>query len=132
LLTEQVRRLKTWEQYQAVLANAPMIKTAHFAMHRAGAALLTEHPEVWVGAMVPKRWAKRAVTRNLIKRQIYNMAQQYETRLTPLAHLVRMRAGFGAGEFKSAASEQLKQTVRTEMEDLFNLAYRASPGAIEE
>ena len=29
---------------------------------------------VWIGALVPKRWAKRAVTRNAIKRQIYTVS----------------------------------------------------------
>jgi division/cell wall cluster transcriptional repressor MraZ len=35
--------------------------------------------DVWLGAMVPKRWAKRAVTRNSIKRQIINPAEECTT-----------------------------------------------------
>ena len=31
--------------------------------------------------MVPKRWAKRAVTRNAIKRQIYNVSAAFEAAL---------------------------------------------------
>jgi RNase P protein component len=34
--------------------------------------------EPWIGALIPKRWAKRAVTRNAIKRQIYTVSQQFE------------------------------------------------------
>jgi ribonuclease P protein component len=81
--------------------------------------------EVWLGAMVPKRWAKRAVTRNLIKRQIYSVASRYETRLPAAAHLVRLRSGFDRQQFLSAASDQLRNAVRAEIEQLFNKAMSA-------
>jgi ribonuclease P protein component len=81
--------------------------------------------EVWLGAMVPKRWAKRAVTRNLIKRQIYSVASRYETRLPAAAHLVRLRSGFDRQQFLSAASDQLRNAVRAEIELLFNKAMSA-------
>jgi ribonuclease P protein component len=97
-----------------------MGKTAHFALHCSSEVLTASQPEAWIGAMIPKRWAKRAVTRNLIKRQIYNMAHRYEALLAPQAHVIRMRAGLDTKKFKSAASEQLKQEVRTEIEGLFN------------
>ena len=74
-------RLKTRPQFQAVLAGSTLARTAHFALH--GCAL--ESTQVvndaavplfpvsgpWLGAMVPKRWAKRAVTRNAIKRHLH-------------------------------------------------------------
>jgi ribonuclease P protein component len=125
-----VQRLKTREQFQAVLAVAPMSKTAHFAMHRSGEAVVSTQSEAWIGAMIPKRWAKRAVTRNLIKRQIYSMAHRYEAMLAPQAHVVRMRAGLDTKKFKSASSEQLKQEVRTEIEGLFNSLCRPAQGVI--
>ena len=73
-----MQRLQTRAQFQAVLAGSTVARTAHFALHRCAlegpshaAVPLFTVDDVWIGAMVPKRWAKRAVTRNAIKRQIY-------------------------------------------------------------
>ena len=70
-------------------------------------------PGVWLGAMTPKRWARRAVTRNAIKRQIYAVAAALEPQLPPDAHVVRLRAAFDRKQFLSASSDALKQAVRT-------------------
>ena len=75
---------------------------------------------VWLGAMVPKRWAKRAVTRNAIKRQIYNVSAEFESALTERAHLVRLRSGFDRVQFVSATSEALRSAVRAELVQLFS------------
>jgi len=125
-----MQRLKTRAQFQAVLAGATVARTAHFALHRcaldapSGAAPLFEKQGVWLGAMVPKRWARRAVTRNAIKRQIYTVSQQIEPPLPPAAHVVRLRAGFDRTRFLSATSPALKQAVREELRTLFA---RAAP-----
>ncbi len=74
--------------------------------------------------MVPKRWARRAVTRNTIKRQIYTVSQRFEARLPTAAHVVRLRTGFDRKQFISATSEQLKLAVRLELEQLFERASR--------
>lgn len=85
--------------------------------------------DVWVGAMAPKRWAKRAVTRNAIKRQIYQVVQAFELRFPQAAHVVRLRAVFDRKVFLSATSEPLKLAVRTELEQLFGMAItKAGPG----
>lgn len=70
--------------------------------------------------MVPKRWAKRAVTRNAIKRQIYNVSAEFESSLDGGAHVVRLRAGFDRAHFVSASSEVLKAAVRAELLKLFS------------
>lgn len=70
--------------------------------------------------MVPKRWAKRAVTRNAIKRQIYNVSAEFESLLDGCAHVVRLRAGFDRAHFVSASSEALKVAVRAELLKLFS------------
>lgn len=70
--------------------------------------------------MVPKRWAKRAVTRNTIKRQIYSVSRDFESVLPKAAHVVRLRAGFDRAQFRSATSELLKQAVHSEIEQLFS------------
>ena len=74
---------------------------------------------VWLGAMVPKRWAKRAVTRNAIKRQIYNVGALAEPSLKAAAHVVRLRAGFDKGVYPSATSDALKAAVHQELVQLF-------------
>lgn len=81
-------------------------------------------PDVWLGAMVPKRWARRAVTRNAIKRQIYTVGATFEERLPQAAHVVRLRSTFDRKQFISATSDQLKQAVRAELLQLFGHAAR--------
>ena len=80
---------------------------------------------VWMGAMVPKRWARRAVTRNTIKRQIYAVSGRFADRLPSAAHVVRLRSTFDRKQFISATSEQLKMAVRQELEQLFERGVRA-------
>ncbi|VTU41367.1 ribonuclease P [Variovorax sp. PBS-H4] len=123
-----MQRLKTRAQFQAVLAGATVARTTHFALHRcaldahSGSSSLFATEDVWVGAMVPKRWARRAVTRNAIKRQIYRMSTAMRSSLPPAAHLVRLRAGFDRKEFHSAKSEKLNAAVRAELQQLLERA----------
>ena len=131
-------RLQTRPQFQAVLAGKTIARTRHFALHVAELtgdasqrepapsveALGTLFPVrgIWLGAMVPKRWAKRAVTRNAIKRQIYAVSATYQSSLEPCVHLVRLRSAFDRTQFISACSDQLKQAVRNELLQLFDAA----------
>ena len=78
-----------------------------------------------MGALVPKRWAKRAVTRNTIKRQIYNVSAGFEASLPQAAHVVRLRAEFSRKLFVSATSDALKCAVRDELHQLFSRADQA-------
>jgi ribonuclease P protein component len=99
--------------------------SATFTAHRAadaGPAGLAGEP--WLGAMIPKRWAKRAVTRNTIKRQIYTVACDFESDLRGGAWVVRLRAGFDKTQFRSASSTRLKEAVRTELRELLARATR--------
>jgi ribonuclease P protein component len=77
--------------------------------------------------LVPKKWARRAVTRNTIKRQIYNVSAHFADALPCAAHVVRLRAGFDRKQFISATSDVLKAAVRSELEQLFKHAVAASP-----
>lgn len=117
------------------MAGATVSRTPHFVLHRGSLdatpntaqgretdrshALFAVQDEAWIGAVVPKRWAKRAVTRNGIKRQIYNVSAALEDRLPPAAHVVRLRMDFARKEFPSAWSEALKASVRSELLALF-------------
>lgn len=126
-----MQRLQTRAQFQAVLAGATVARTAHFALHRCaldaptGGAGLFGVPAVWIGAMVPKRWARRAVTRNAIRRQIYAVGATFEAALPQAAHVVRLRSGFDRKEFVSASSDRLKAAVRAELQQLLGRAAAA-------
>ena len=124
-----MQRLKTRAQFQAVLGGGTVARTPHFALHR---VVLTdprarpddEQPlfaqrDVWLGAMVPKRWAKRAVTRNTIRRQVYAVSHDYASLLACAAHVVRLRSGFDRQHFVSATSDDFRAAVRQELVQLF-------------
>jgi ribonuclease P protein component len=126
-----LQRLKNRPQFQAVLAGSTLSRTSHFALHCVAldgpVAVVNNQPlfalhDVWMGAMVPKRWAKRAVTRNTIRRQIHAVSQEYEPALQHAAHVVRLRSGFDKVQFVSATSDALKSAVREELQQLFNRA----------
>ena len=138
-----MQRLKTRAQFQAALAGGTVARTPHFALHRlvlpveVGVAAPSADPGtvdnaqalfpvagLWLGAMVPKRWARRAVTRNAIKRQIYALAQVWQADLPTAAYVLRLRATFDRKQFISAQSELLKQAVRAELLQLFARAAR--------
>ncbi len=74
--------------------------------------------DVWLGAMVPKRWARRAVTRNTIKRQIYAVSADFQHLYKHAAFVVRLRRDFSRKEFASATSIQLRSAVRGELQSL--------------
>jgi ribonuclease P protein component len=76
----------------------------------------------WVGAVVPKRHARRAVTRSLLKRQIYAAAERHRDRLAPGLWIVRLRSPFDRARFPSAASETLRRGAHDELEALLEAA----------
>ncbi len=122
-----MQHLKSRLQFQAVLAGMTVARTPHFALHRLALQpdadgtrlpLFAAH-DAWLGAMVPKRWARRAVTRNAIKRQVYALGQAFEPLLCHAAHVVRLHRGFDRQLFPSARSPALKIAVRAELSQLF-------------
>lgn len=115
------------------MAGTIVAKTPHFVLHRnvlaakavpnqsvkqVDAPVLFREQDMWIGAMVPKRWAKRAVTRNAIKRQIYTVSAEFSHLYPQAAFVVRLRSSFSRTEFVSAVSDLLKQAVRTEVQAL--------------
>lgn len=93
-------------------------------------SLLFALSDVWLGAMVAKRWAKRAVTRNAIKRQIYSVSADFAATLPVAAHVVRLRAAFDPKQFVSATSDVLKSAVRQELQQLLARAMAPSQGLV--
>jgi ribonuclease P protein component len=137
-----VQGLRTRAQFQAAMAGTVQARSPHFVLHFCSfdaapppqspapgstvfdKGLALERPAV--GALVPKRWAKRAVTRNTIKRQIYHVSLLFEPQLAPGAHVVRLRSAFDTKLFPSAASVPLRAALRQELIGLFGQAGHAA------
>jgi ribonuclease P protein component len=133
-----VEHLRHRADFQAVMAAEVVSRTAHFVLHRrlvdalqlvdktptVGAAPADRPAVSRVGAVLPKRLARRAVTRNALKRQIYNVMSVFENRLPHADHVVRLRAPFDRSIFLSATSSQLKQAARQELEQLVSRVVR--------
>ena len=135
--------------FERLLATRSRARSTHFALHhvsgvpfrplppalRAAAAELStvlapSHPQPvddsagghWIGCVVPKRHARRAVTRNLLKRQIRATFDRHASALPVGLWLVRLRAGFPVAEFPSARSVVLAQAARAELDGLLSRA----------
>ena len=87
--------------------------------------------ERWLGLVVPKRHARRAVTRTLVKRQIRHIAAACAPQLEPGLWVVRQRQPFDVKQFPSAASDALKQAARAELRALFERAVRGERDRIK-
>lgn len=112
-----VIRITQKTDFDAVMGAGIYASTAHFALH-----IKTPATHNRIGAVVPKRWAKRAVTRNTIKRQIYALAAHRQWHPTTSDAVVRLRKTFDTQLFPSATSLALKSAVRTELQQLFDKA----------
>ena len=139
-------RLVHTADFERALAASPCARSAHFAMHhvmgrpqpcasrrsKPGQAELStatvddkakavDNNDVmrWLGCVIPKRNARRAVTRNVFKRQIRLAMSQHEATLAPGLWLVRLRSPFATSGFVSAASTALHDAARDELRQLF-------------
>jgi ribonuclease P protein component len=137
--------------FERVLGSPPRARSAHFAVHylesrpsqpgkprsqalvpelstgqapQEGVAVDESSPEAcWLGAVVPKRHARRSVTRTLLKRQI-RCAAAAQAGLAHGLWVVRLRSPFDRVAFPSAASEALRSSARQELAGLLADAAR--------
>jgi ribonuclease P protein component len=112
-----VIRITQKTDFDAVMDAGVLASTPHFALH-----IKTPSEHNRIGAVVPKRWAKRAVTRNAIRRQIYALAAFCQWPQPASDRVVRLRKAFDKQLFKSASSVALKSAVRLELQLLFDKA----------
>jgi ribonuclease P protein component len=139
----KIGRLVHSADFQRLLATPSWSRSAHFAVHhlpvRPGSApqagtgpetteLSTGHVHNpteavddlpaghWLGAVLPKRLARRAVTRNLLRRQIRAALDRHAGGLPGGLWVVRLRSGFARTEFASAASDALRRAARAELD----------------
>ena len=84
--------------------------------------------QAWLGTVVPKRHAKRAVTRSLLKRQIRAaLLRRSAAGQAPLRAglwVVRLRAPFDRAAFPAAASGALRDTASGELDTMLVSAAR--------
>lgn len=84
-------------------------------------------PGRWLGLVCPKRHARRAVTRNLLKRQTRALMDELGSALPLGLWVMRLRAPFDPRQFPSATSDALRTAARNELRGLIVRA--ASDGA---
>ena len=144
-----IGRLVHTADFERVLATPTRSRSTHFAVHhvssqpcapvwprrRAGADKLSTADALpqdapvddlpsghWLGSVIPKRHARRSVTRSLLKRQIRSAMARHVAALPPGLWLVRLRAPFAPRQFPSAASPALRAAAHAELEQLFSRA----------
>jgi ribonuclease P protein component len=144
-------RLVNKADFERLLGARPWARSMHFAVHHVAAApsrpirllkgaeaedlstgaapacppLVDDQPATcWLGCVVPKRHARRAVTRNLLKRQVRGAFERHEPALPYGLWLVRLRQGFAVSEFPSARSSALQHAARLELDALFTRGVR--------
>lgn len=122
--------------FERVLGARPRARTDHFALHHvpepvAGELSTSDAPtrhrsvddlRLSAGIVVPKRHAKRAVTRSLVKRLARLALVRHAAGLSAGRWVVRLRAPFNSQQYCSASSAALRIAVRDELERLFGLA----------
>ena len=104
------------------LSTAPVDPSVALVDESSTAPVLPPPEGHWLGLVVPKHYAKRAVTRNLIKRQIRAAMREHAASLPPGLWVVRLRMPFDKREFLSPASEALRDVARGEIAQLFQRA----------
>jgi ribonuclease P protein component len=93
------------------------------------AAVPAEPPSgLWLGAVVPKRHARRSVTRSLLKRQIRAAIAKQCQALPSGLWVIRLRAPFDVALFPSARSAALLEAAREELDRLVASAVQRGPG----
>lgn len=142
--------------FQKALGTRPVSRTAHFALHvlwnaptapelstadLAPGPVLVDDSADRLGLVLPKKQARRSVTRSLIRHQARESVRRHGAhacqRLGPLvlpaaparsvqAWVLRLTRGFDRQDYPSAASEALKAAVRAELDDLW-ARVRAKP-----
>ena len=144
-----IGRLVQAADFQRLLATPQRQRSAHFAVHyvrgepvlRRKPAARAVHTELstdcepscpepvdespaghWLGCVVPKRLARRSVTRNVLKRQIRAAMERHEQQLPQGLWLVRLRSPFAPAQFPSADSPALRRAAHDELERLLQRA----------
>ena len=140
-----IGRLLLKSDFERLLAVRPCSRSTHFAVHYlhgrpgvpaptlASDLCTTDAPESppsvdnsaegwWIGTVVPKRHAPRAVTRNLLRRQVRAAMQRQQPQLRAGLWLVRLRQPFVRSSFVAADSTALRRAAASELDRLLQRA----------
>jgi len=129
-----MNHLGSWEEFKVVMDLGSACHSNWFVLHQVSLKTLEAQtnptPAVLsvgkdligsqkFGALVPKRWAKRAVTRNTVKRQIFNVFSKFQSKLqVEHAMVIRLRREIKKNEYKSARSGELVKKIQSELYEL--------------
>lgn len=139
--------LKDFAEFKQVMQNGWMVRNKRFALHGwhnanythlvIDCASASRHCVMQYGVLAPKRLAKRAARRNLIKRQaravcvphLFQHVEQAYANGVPLAgasmpnqFVIRLVGSYRKADYPSAQSPALKQAVRKDLLHLLHLA----------
>ncbi|MDE2081671.1 MAG: ribonuclease P protein component [Burkholderiales bacterium] len=144
-MAQPALRLVNKADFERLLAAGSLTRSTHFVLHHVAAVASAVSPSdektggqelstelgltptqsvditpdrQWLGALVPKRHARRAVTRSLLKRQIRAAFERHRQHLPAGLWLVRLRSAFAPERFVSASSAALALAARTELDAL--------------
>ena len=114
------KKPKAVEKQDLSTGAAPIQGEAVDESEASGPILVLDRLIAELGMVVPKRNARRSVTRNLVKRHIRAAFDEEfrHARLASGAWIVRLRSPLDKKLFVSAKSELLAETVRKELADL--------------
>ena len=140
-------RLRQRADFERLLATPPCSRGPHFALHylqhqpsrggkpscnSVGSNLSTGNAPIsvpavddlscahWLGSVIPKRHARRAVTRNVLRRQIRAAVTRRQAALKPGLWLVRLRRPLTDGGLVSADSRALRRDAAAELDRMLS------------
>ena len=133
LLDKKIGKLINSRQFDFVLQSKIKAGTKHLALHFSPYELSTNEDltcESYVnnplekglslGLIIPKRWAKSAVRRSLIKRQCRAQFALFSSILPSGGYVIRLKYGFDSSVWISASSKALKTKIKEELYYLFS------------
>jgi ribonuclease P protein component len=106
------RRIVKTDEFSSVFRLRPTYRTSHFVLYTRSNGLTNSR----LGVVVAKRLAPRAVTRNMVKRVTRELFRQ--SALPAVDCIVRLSKPINS-RTNPAASSQLKQQLRHELQQLF-------------
>lgn len=129
-------RIRRSAEFEQVLRVAPRARSRHFVLHHlapepgavglsTGEMLVVAPPvdespaPACLGVVLPKRHARRSVTRNAMRRLIREVAGGAEPPLSRGLWVVRLRTPIDRTRFVSATSDVLINLLRDELTGLF-------------
>ncbi|MGL4667791.1 MAG: ribonuclease P protein component [Saezia sp.] len=127
--------LRSQKEFDDVLNKNTQIKGSYFVLHYHIESLSTRTSHescpfvdkslsgvMKSGLIIPKRLAKRSVTRSLIKRQCRAKLVSCKGNLPEGAWIIRLKRPIDSTQWKSSSSLELKTLIRFELQSLFSKA----------